>query len=521
MKKQFTFGLMGIMFLLLGLFGSCRNTLPKDFHRQPRKIAVYPDYHEAVIPPNIAPLNFQIEEDADAYRVHIYGAKGESLILSGKVIQIPVRKWKRLLALNTGDTIYTELYLKKGSQWFSDAPRKNRIAPEEIDPYLAYRLIEPSYICYETMTINQRNLTNFDEKIIYENSLLSDGDNGQCVNCHSFQNYNRGGTMQLHLRQHLGGTLIVTGHSHARKVNLKTPYTISSGVYPSWHPTESFIAYSVNATGQEFHTKDIQKIEVLDFESDLVLYDVARNEILDIATDKDEFETYPSWNSEGTHLYYASAHYVRQTENIDAELSVAYKDLHYNLYRKSFDPHTRTFGKTDTLFMASVYGKSATLPRESPDGKYLLFAMGDYGNFHIWHKSSDLYLLNLATQEVRELHELNSPEAESYHTWSSNGRWIVFSSRREDGSYTRLYMAYMDPDGSVGKPFILPQKRPDFYRNLFKSYNIPEFMVAPVHMSPYALMRAIEKDPVNALHVNPLSEPELKPSKSEKGDFYE
>jgi hypothetical protein len=89
--------------------------------------------------------------------------------------------------------------------------------------------------------------------------------------------------------------------------------------------------------------------------------------------------------------------------------------------------------------------------------------------------------------------ELNSSDAESYHSWSSNGRWIVFSSRRDDGSYTRPYIAYFK-EGTASKPFILPQKNPLFYGEFFKSYNIPEFMTRPVRISRRELVNAINQE---------------------------
>ena len=99
--------------------------------------------------------------------------------------------------------------------------------------------------------------------------------------------------------------------------------------------------------------------------------------------------------------------------------------------------------------------------------------------FSIWHRNTELYLIDFETQAIRPLEKANSRETESYHTWSSNGRWIVFSSRRDDGNYTRPYIAYMDKDGYDCKPFVLPQRRPDFYDRLLKSFNIPEFMITP------------------------------------------
>ena len=89
------------------------------------------------------------------------------------------------------------------------------------------------------------------------------------------------------------------------KANLKTDSLISGGVYPAWHPTEKLIAYSVNQTGQTFHTRDLQKVEVQDMLSDLILYDVEKNEVTRIPGDTDELEVFPWWSPDGKYLYYA------------------------------------------------------------------------------------------------------------------------------------------------------------------------------------------------------------------------
>jgi len=75
---------------------------------------------------------------------------------------------------------------------------------------------------------------------------------------------------------------------------------------------------------------------------------------------------------------------------------------------------------------------------------------------------------------------VNSDDTESYHSWSSNSRWFIFSSRRIDGLYTRPFIAYMDENGKAGKPFLLPQKDTEYYDRLLFSFNIPEFINARV-----------------------------------------
>ena len=141
----------------------------------------------------------------------------------------------------------------------------------------------------------------------------------------------------------------------------------------------------------------------------------------------------------------------------------------------------------DTLVSAEKMGKSVSFPRPSPDGRYLMFTLSDYGNFSIWHREADLWLLDLQTGEFSNMEKVNSPNVESYHSWSSNGRWFVFSSRRDDGLYTRPYIAAFNPDGTTGKPFMLPQENPEHNDLRMYSYNIPEFVTSPVSFDNHSL----------------------------------
>ena len=155
-----------------------------------------------------------------------------------------------------------------------------------------------------------------------------------------------------------------------------------------------------------------------------------------------------------------------------------YRDARYSLCRIDFDPEDCTFGSSvETLYNADVKGGSVSFPRISPDGRYMVFTLGGYGNFSIWHKDADLYMIDLQDGTVMPMQHLNSDDVESYHSWSSDSRWLVFSSRRDDGLYTKPYIAFIDADGNAHKPFLLPQKDPKkYYQMQMFSYNIPEFV---------------------------------------------
>ena len=70
----------------------------------------------------------------------------------------------------------------------------------------------------------------------------------------------------------------------------------------------------------------------------------------------------------------------------------------------------------------------------------------------------------------------------------------MFSSRRTDGLYTRLYFAHIDENGNASKPFMLPQSNPEHNTIRMQSYNIPEFIKGEVPFSPVKLLRAARRE---------------------------
>lgn len=483
-----------VLFLLL-LLASCTHP-PRQAQSSPVAARIWPDYSETVLPCNIAPTNFRIEDSATAYRCVARGANGKAIAVKGRNVRFPQKAWHALLEANRGGEICFEIYEKRDGRWLALPPIRNRVAPDPVDRYLTYRLIEPTYGMAGAMSITQRDLSSFAEKDIFNNQMDYDRLDGQCINCHSFQDWHAS-HFQFHVRQKDGGTVIAR-NGVLRKINLKADGFLSPGVYPSWHPSEELIAYSLNSTRQYFYSKGIDKTEVIDSDSDIILYDPVTNQARALLADSLQLETFPYWSPDGRMLYFASADITRLAPMKEYYFGPHYDELKYNLMRIPFDPATRRFGEKELFFDAAALDGSATFPRVSPDGKYLLFTMARFGQFHIWHRDADLYLTDLTTGTCRPLENVNSDEAESYHSWASNGRWIVFSSRRDDRTYTRLYLAWFDTEGNAHKPFLIPQRDPDRNLQLFKSYNLPEFTVDPVDLSPKTILKTVKKPAIQA-----------------------
>ena len=219
-------------------------------------------------------------------------------------------------------------------------------------------------------------------------------------------------------------------------------------------------------------------MEVLDHSSDIIFYNADKHEVSNVIKTESILETFPTWSPDGKYVYYCLSTTNLNDgdpDSIKDSKTIAYShQLKYNIMRIPFDEATMTFGPSELVFDAKAMNKSASVPRISPDGRYLLFTLGDYGQFHIWHSSSDLYVKDLETGKVFPLKAANSSNVDSYHAWSSNSRWIVFSSRRDDGSFTRTYITYFDKNGLAHKAFMLPQEDPTYNIRLFKSFNVPE-----------------------------------------------
>lgn len=434
---------------------------------------IFPDYTSVTIPCNIAPLNFSIPE-AQQIMAAVSADGKELMRLHGKsCLQFPEKAWKEWLSDYRGKalevTVSAWTPLHPGGIRYKSFPLY--ISAGGIDPWIAYRLIEPGYELWNRMGIYQRDLTSFEENAIVTNRQNHDG----CVNCHSFCNYSPDNFM-FHARGVNGTTVLVCDGQPAR-LDLAKMEPHKSGTYPMWHPSGRYILFSSNDTHQAFYHFGHMPVEVYDLSSDLMIYDVAHNRVLTDPrfTDGENMETFPAFSPDGKEVYFCTA----PTRKMPME----YKSLKYALCRVGFDEQTGQLSEqVDTLYNPAVTGGSASFPRISPDGKYLLYTEAACATFPIWHKEADLKMIRLADKMEMDTSPLNSDDTESYHSWSSDGRWVLFSSRRLDGRYTRLFIAAVDGNGRFGKPFLLPQEDPEQNTLRMKSYNIPEFIRGEVKL---------------------------------------
>ena len=464
MKKIILIGLIGLVGVV-GLAG-CQQR-PADAVLLEEQPAIFPDYNGVTVPAGIAPLNFNVvDEGVDLVDVTVAGSKGGEVHTQGDYADFSEDDWHTLTEQNRGGELTVTVCGRKDGKWIQYKDFKIYVSPYALEEWgVTYRRIAPGYEVYSHMGIYQRDLSNFDETTILDNRQAT----AQCMNCH-MSNRTDPSSFVFHVRGSHGATMI---QRDGKREWLKAKNDMLGGsmVYPYWHPSGKYCAFSTNQTRQSFHAADQNRIEVYDLSSDIFVYNPETHEILgdSLIQTKDWSENSPVFSPDGKTLYFLTCK--------QQEYPMHYKDEKYNLCKIAFHPETGTYGDhVDTLFNAVAMGKSLTWPRPSYDGKYLLFTLSDYGYFSIWHQESEQWLLDLQTGEARPLDEINSPRADSYHNWNVNSHWIVFTSRRVDGLYSHLYFASVDEQGRFTKPFMLPQKNPkEYYERSFYSFNTPDF----------------------------------------------
>ena len=444
---------------------------------------IFPDYTEVTVPVGIAPLNFCSAVESECLDVVLKGENGDEMHVQGTYADFDEEEWHSLLEGNRGGRLTCTVCIKTAEVWVRYRDFTLYVSDYPLDDYgLTYRKIAPGYEVYSKMGLYERELSSFRERAIIENTQVP----GMCVNCHT-PNRTDPASYVFHVRGTHGGTML---HREGKTEILQAVNDSLKGsmVYPYWHPSGRWCAFSTNQTRQGFHVVRDERIEVFDLASDVFVYDAEEHEILldTLLMTKHYSENSPAFSPDGRILYYTTA--------LQQSYPTGFRDQKYSLCRIGFDAGNGRFGsRVDTLFNAARENKSVSWPRPSYDGKYVMLTLSDYGYFSIWHKESDLWLMDVASGRFFPLEGANSSDADSFHNWSSGSHWFVFTSRRGDGLHSLLYLSCVDGEGKATKPFLLPQKNPKrHYMNSLCSYNTPDFTSRPVGLDSRGAARAIE-----------------------------
>ncbi|MEW6359104.1 MAG: hypothetical protein AB1696_22410 [Planctomycetota bacterium] len=352
-----------------------------------------------------------------------------------------------------------------------------RVSRDPADRYIVYRLVSPPFSTFKTPDMFVRDITSFDTR------LFLSARRSYCFNCHTFSSTSgASGKLSIQSRYMVprGEELFRTyfgvfdiDKQEGRK--FKLPFQIQMTTFMAWSPDATKLAISANQQVTAFEPIVYETQSAGEPTSDIAVFDPAQDTValLPGASDPDNLEIYPRWTLDGKAIVFC------------------WSPAGYHPELTKYDLHVVAFndGKGGTAVPikgASQNGRSNYYARFSPDGKWMSFCQSDGGS--LIKSSSDIYLMKSDfTGEPRRLESNIEYGADSWHSWSSNGKWIVFASKR-DTVMARLYMTHIDEEGRASPAIRLPLEHAPM-----ESFNIPEFL----HDYP----RVREKDLYNTIRV--------------------
>jgi len=185
----------------------------------------------------------------------------------------------------------------------------------------------------------------------------------------------------------------------------------------------------------------------------------------------------PSWSPDGKEVIFARAPYLKipeaeKSNEVILPTSIAQnfidgkQDYKFDLYRIPFNDGMG--GEAVPLEGASNNGKSNFFAKYSPNGKWIVFTQAK--NFMLLQPDAKLFIMPSKGGKPREMNCNNPNTMNSWHSWSPNGKWMVFSSKAR-GPYTQLYLTHIDENGWDSPPVLLEYLSVKNY-----AVNIPEFV---------------------------------------------
>lgn len=439
----------------------------------------------AVFPPNLCEPSVEWDDEVNHLWQVTVGISGTSLRWSLVTDQ---RRWwfpPEVWRIVRKEAVQNEAWIQvkgvqvpaKGTAVVQASPPVHfRVSEHPADNYIVYRLVSPQFQAQKTPDTFIRDLRSFKVR-----SFLS-ARRQYCFSCHTFSS-KRGteGFMSIKMRFTAGkeqpSGLGILDMASGKGWKVQFPFAHKGFTYMGWNFSGDKLVVSAN---QAFTSSRplIHETQELEYSSsDLAVYDLTQDQVtlLPGASSPDYLEIYPSWTPDGRRIVFSRV-----------KAGVSARVMQFDLY--VVDYHDGAGGTPVAVEGASHNGKSNYFARFSPDGKWLSFCMADQGS--LVESSSDLYVLPGDLQGPAHRLECNAPyAADSWHSWSSNSRWLVFASKRDDGIYARLYLTQVDEEGRASPAVRVP------VRDLpLESFNLPEFLAQEPQIKEYQLFEVVRAE---------------------------
>ena len=307
-----------------------------------------------------------------------------------------------------------------------------------------------------------------------------------CANCHSFSA--DGTTLGMDLDGPLGekGTYVITPTAKQTVIPEKDVITWNSFQdKPKDHKTIGFMSrispageYAITTVNEALYVRNFLQYKFLQVfyptRGILAYYSRSTGEMkaLPGADDPSFVHCNPVWSPDGEYIVFARAEakdpYPEGAEVPTRANDPAETQIQYDLYRVPFSGGQG--GEPEPIAGASDNGMSNAFPKISPDGKWIVFVKCRNGQ--LMRPDSMLWIVPATGGSARQMH-CNTSLMNSWHSFSPNSRWLVFSSKANT-PYTQMFLTHIDEDGNDTPPILIPNSTA-----ANRAVNLPEFVNIP------------------------------------------
>lgn len=255
----------------------------------------------------------------------------------------------------------------------------------------------------------------------------------------------------------------------------------SRGLFGKMSPSGKYIVASVNEISLALITNEPGFSQVF-FPTYGILawYSAAEGGIRSLpgADDFEYVHANPNWSPDDSYIVFARAPKKNEVHEditrvaprvVDAGIHALNNryNIQFDLYRIPFK-HGRG-GVAEPVRGAAGNRMSNYFPRVSPDGKWIVFTQSRTGI--MLQPDSRLFIVAAEGGRAREM-TCNRELFNSWHSWSPNSRWLLFSSK-VNTPFTEIFVTHVDENGNDSPPVLLQR-----FSDSQLAANVPEFVNA-------------------------------------------
>jgi len=389
--------------------------------------------NNAIIPNNYSHpiIEWQGPEDYnDAFLIELKSRKNTlNVVLKNKSWQPEGSEFNKFL--KEKEVLITIYRLDKGVTYKSQ-PVRLAISERSLDDRIAFRMVQP---LFDPELPNAIKIFSFDQKLPVSLIELQ----GTCVGCHNYS----ANTAIFNIKRGVGRKL-VTATRDDQEYSLDK-HAFGDFSFFTISPDGKHGVLVRNPLGRLIVKKDF--IEPFDYPyqaADVYIYNFEDKTLTPLkgASDRNFVEDMPSFSPDGQYVIFSRYQYSEK----DGVRGIHSMDL----YQVPFN--NGNGGDPVPIKNASSNNMYQYFARYAPNGKWISFCRADGSKGIYARRSSDIYLLSTKDNSVTKLNLNLDNTMDSWHDWSSDSHWLIFSSNREKNRLTSLYLVYIDDNGKDYPP---------------------------------------------------------------------